>query len=151
MRLHAEQVEQQLALVVGRAAGAQHVAVQGGVERIGVPQLERVDGLDVVVAVDEDGRGVGVVAAPFGVDSREPRAVVEELGGREAGAPSGVDEPFRAAADVGMPVGLGADARDPQPGVKVVEQVLLVVVDVVAFAGHQATITFASWRRTSPW
>ena len=49
----AKQVEQQLALVVGCAASPQQVTVDRRDERLGVPRLDRVDRLDVVVAVDE--------------------------------------------------------------------------------------------------
>jgi hypothetical protein len=119
MRTEAEQVEQQLALVVGCPAGTQHVTIDRRVERVGVPQLQRVDRLHVVMGVDEHGRRVRVGARPFGEHGRQPRAVVPHLDGWETGAPRGVGEPLRAARDVVVMFGLGADAGDAQPLVEI--------------------------------
>ena len=47
-----------------------------------------------------------------------------------------VGQPLGAARDVGVVFGLSADAGDPQPGVEIVEQVLAVVGDEVAYCGH---------------
>ena len=68
-RLGGHQVGVDLALVVGCAAGQHPVADDDRLERRRGPQLERVDRLDVVVAVDEDRRGAGGVE-PVGVDDR---------------------------------------------------------------------------------
>ena len=112
-------------------------AVDGRLERVGVPQLERVDRLHVVVGVHKDGRRVRVLARPLGEHGGQPRPVVEDLDGREAGAPRGVGEPLRAAAHVLVVFRLRADARDAQPLVEVGEQVVAVFVDVFAFGGHR--------------
>ena len=83
-----------LALVVGRAAG-QHAAVDDDrLERRRGPQVERVDRLDVVVAVDEDRRGaLGV--EPVAVDDR----VAARLGDLD------VLDPGRARSVAGQPLG----------------------------------------------
>ena len=88
VRAQAEQVEQQLPLVVGGAASPQHVAVDGRVEGIGVPELHRVDGLHVVVAVDEHDGRVRIVARPLGEDAGSPAV----------GQISTVGKPVRRAA-----------------------------------------------------
>ena len=67
-----------LALVVGRPAGQDPVADDDRLERRGGPQVERVDRLDVVVAVDEDrrrarARGASPRRRPGGRPSRRPR------------------------------------------------------------------------------
>ena len=144
-------MEQQLALVVGRAAGAQHVAVDGGLERVGVPQLERVDGLDVVVGVHEDGRGIGVAARPLGEHRGQPRAVVPHLDRGEAGAPGGVGEPGGAAGDVRVPLGLGADAGDAQPLIEIGEQVVAVLGDEVSFGAHPPDDNLRRWTLIGRW
>jgi hypothetical protein len=128
-------MKEQLALVVGRAACTQHVALDGRIERIELPQLQRVYGLHVVVPVDEHDRRIGVVAAPLGVDRGHPGGR-PDLDGREAGAAGGVGEPVGAAQHVGVVLGLGADAGDPQPLVEVGEQVLAVFGHVGAFVAH---------------
>jgi hypothetical protein len=54
--LEAEDVREDLALVVAGAARGDDAVLDAGVEGRALPEVERVDGLDVVVAVDEDGR-----------------------------------------------------------------------------------------------
>ena len=61
-----------LALVVGGAAGEDAPVLDARLERRPHPQVERIDRLDVVVAVDEDRRRtLGV--QPVGVDDRDGR------------------------------------------------------------------------------
>ncbi len=68
-------------------------------ERRRLPQVERVDGLDVVVAVDEDGRGAGGVE-PVGVDDRVA-AGLGDLDVLEAGGAQLAGEPLGRAPAVG--------------------------------------------------
>ena len=91
---HAERVEEDLALVVGGAARVQPVAVDGGLERRVLPEVERRDRLHVVVAVDERGRRAGVVAGPLGEDGRQAGGL-PHLDGGEAGAAQGLREAGR--------------------------------------------------------
>ena len=58
-----------LTLVVGRAAPEDAAVLDAGLEGRPRPLLERVGGLDVVVGVDDDGRGPCGVQ-PVGVDER---------------------------------------------------------------------------------
>ena len=80
-----------LALVVGRAAREDPVADDDRLERRRRPQVERVDRLDVVVAVDDDRRGVRRVE-PVGVDDRVA-AGLADLDVLEAGRGQGVGQP----------------------------------------------------------
>ena len=57
--LDALQVREQLALVVGGAAGVEFAVAAGGLERGRRPFLQRLDRLHVVMAVDQGGRGAG--------------------------------------------------------------------------------------------
>ena len=57
------EVGEHLPLVVGRAAGVEVAVADGRLERGGEPGLERLGGLNVVMAVDEDGGLAGDVAA----------------------------------------------------------------------------------------
>ena len=137
VRAQAEQVEQQLALVVGRAARTQHVTVDRRVERVGVPQLQRVDRLHVVVAVDEDDRRVRVVAA---ATPRTPRAATRRPStprpsGSRRRAPRRRTIRHCARRRRDGP-GIRADAGNPQPGIEIREQVLAVVGDVVTYGRH---------------
>ena len=87
-----------LALVVGGAAADQPMAVDHRLERAVRPQLERVDRLDVVVAVDEDGRrALGV--QPVAVDDRMA-AGLADLDVLDAGSRSVVGEPLGGPPDV---------------------------------------------------
>ena len=119
----AEQVEQQLALVVGGTAGAQHVAVDGRVERVGAATARSGRRAARRGGRRRDGRRVRVLARPLGEHRRQPGGR-PDLDGREAGARGRVGEPLGAAGDVAVVLGLGADAGDAQPLVEIVEQVL---------------------------
>ena len=112
-RLGRHDVEVDLALVVGRAAGEHPVADDDRLERRRGPQVERVDRLDVVVAVDEDRRGaVGV--EPVRVDDRVARPSrdldVLEAGRGQRRRPA----TRRRARQSGGVRRQGRDARDPQ-------------------------------------
>ena len=96
-----------LALVVGRAAGEHPVADDDRLERRRRPQLERVDRLDVVVAVDDDRRGVRGVE-PVGVDDRMA-AGLGDLDVLQAGRGQRVGQPVGGGTAV---VGVGRERRD---------------------------------------
>ena len=101
-----------LALVVGGAAG-QHVAVPDDrLERRARPEVERIDRLDVVMAVDDDGRRIGSVK-PVRIDDRVA-VRFGHLDVVEAGGPERVGKPGRRAADVGGVLRQRRDAREPK-------------------------------------
>jgi hypothetical protein len=140
VRAHAEQVHRDVALVVDGAAGVQLRAVgalhAGRLERRVLPQLQRVDRLHVVVAVDEGDRRAVVRRRPLRVDGRRP-AGLPHLHDREAGAAQRVGQPLRTRGDVGRVGRVGGDRRDPHPRVEVGVQVVEVCGDEVAFrAAH---------------
>jgi hypothetical protein len=101
-----------LPFVVGRAAGVDVAVAEDGFEGRGLPEVERVGGLDVVVAVAEDGGFAGGVE-PVRVDERM-------LGGGnnfdvfEAGGFEAVCDEVGGAVDVGFIFGEGADAGDAE-------------------------------------
>src|SRR4249920_2681955 len=111
-------MEQQLALVVGRPSGAQYIAVNGRVERIGPPQLDRVDRLHVVMSVDDDSGRVAIMAAPLREYAGQP-ARGPDLDRREAGPLGCGREPFSAPRDVSVVLGLCADTRYSQPLIQI--------------------------------
>ena len=80
-----------LALVVGRATGQQALALDHGLERRRRPEVQRIDRLDVVVAVDQHGRCPGGVQ-PVGVDDGMTVGFAD-LGMLDAGRRQGVDQP----------------------------------------------------------
>jgi hypothetical protein len=139
VRAQAEQVEQQLSLVVGRAAGEQVLATHRGLERRGHPQLQRVDRLDVVMPVDEHGRRVRLGGRPLGEDRRHA-ARVPHLDGGEPVPAERVGQPAGAAPDVRRVGGVGADRRDAQPRVQIGVQRAPVGPDVLPFADHAMTL-----------
>ena len=59
VRLQGLDVQEELALVVGRAAGVDAPVAHGGLEGRRGPEVERLGGLHVVVAVDQHGRRAG--------------------------------------------------------------------------------------------
>ena len=106
-------MEMDLALVVGRAASEHPVANDDGLERRRGPQVERVDRLDVVMAVDEDGGRVGAGMEPVRVDGRIAGRLLEGhvLG---TGTLERSGEPGCRRAAVVAVRGQPRDARDPQ-------------------------------------
>ena len=117
----------ELALVVGRAPGEHPVADDDRLERRRVPELERVDGLDVVVAVDDDRRGVRRRGAsrrrrPGGRRSRPPRrARCPSLAGLRRSTP-----PWPA---IGCVLRQGRDAGNAKEFLVRLEPLVAVVVE----------------------
>ena len=98
---HAEGVEQHLPLVVGGAPAQQQAVALGGLERRAVPFLQRLDRLDIVVAVDQDGGGSRVRGRPFGEHRGQPAGRgFPHLGDTETSAAEVSRQPFGAAAHV---------------------------------------------------
>ena len=111
-RLRRLEMHVQLALVVGGATPDDASVAHERLERGRLPQLDRVDRLDVVMAVDEDrGRALGV--EPVRVDDRvAPRR--RDVDMLEADpAPLGGD-PLGRATNVRRVLGQGRDRRDPE-------------------------------------
>ena len=107
----AEEVGEDLSFVVGRAAGEDAFVADGGFERRRGPEVDGFLGLDVVVAVDEDGgfaRGLGAAGEDGGVS-----AGFGNLGAESAELEQGV-KPLGAGAHVGGVLRLGRDAGEAQ-------------------------------------
>src|SRR6266516_5830401 len=113
------QPDADLGLVVGRAAREEPVAPERRLEWRGIPELDRIDGLDVTVVVEEQ-RGVAL-AGKLAVD-RGRCPVDSELPGLEVGAgQQGFDE-LRGLAERPL---LGGDARLPAQLPGQIERLLL--------------------------
>ena len=111
VRLDAECVEEDLTLVVSRSSGAQLLARDRGLERRRLPELERRDRLDVVVAVHDDRGRVRVVAGPLGEDGGQALGL-PHLGDREAGVPQGLRQVLGRTPDVALVRGVAGDRGD---------------------------------------
>ena len=139
-----------LALVVLRAAGVDAAVALGGLEGRGLPEVDGVDGLDVVVAVEEDG-AAGGVGGTFGEDQRGLGAVAaDELGGEAQGAEEGA-HPLGAGDAVGQVGGVTADGGETQEGVVVGEDGDAVGREpgVEGGLGHGAILSWVR-RRSAP-
>ncbi len=126
---HAEGVEEDLALVVGRTARVEAVVADDGLEGVAVPAVLTGGGLHVVMAVDQHGGRSRVGGGPLGVDVGCARGV-PDLGGGKAGLLEFRGEPVGAAAHMGSVVGPGRDGRDAQPLGEIVEEGDAVLCDV---------------------
>ena len=103
VRLERLDVHEQLALVVGRPAREQLVVANRRLERRRDPQVERVDGLHVVVPVEEHRRRARRVQ-PVAVDDRVARRV-DDPHVLEADRPQLLGRPLGAPAHVGGVLG----------------------------------------------
>ena len=134
VRLDGLEVHEDLALVVGRAARVDLAVADGRFKRRRLPQLDRIDRLDVVVAVEEDRRrtfGAQPVAVDDGVAGRfdEPDVV-------EADAAHLLGRPLGAAPDVAGVLRQGADARNREVGLQLLDVAVTVRVDEVDDVVH---------------
>ena len=111
-RLRGLHVQEKLSLVVGGTARVDapvaHVRLEGGSR----PQLQRLGGLDVVVAVHQHGGGVLPRSAPFAEHHRVARRL-EDLR-LQADVPHAVAQPAGGVARVPVVFGLGADGGNAQ-------------------------------------
>ena len=108
-----------------------------------MPLVEGVDGLDVVVAVDEGGGGVGAGVEVVGVDGRAARRL-QDGDVLEAGLAEAVGGELGRAADVGRVVGSGRDGRDPEPGEEVGEDPVALAIEPAGEARRHIHRTYAT-------
>jgi hypothetical protein len=119
-RREGHHVHVDLALVVRRPTGEHAAPLDHRLERRRVPEIERIDGLDVVMAVDEDRRRVRTGMEPVGIDRRVARGFVEGDVLR-AGRAERVGEPGGGGPAVVAVPRLPGDAGDPQEGLVALE------------------------------
>jgi hypothetical protein len=114
-------------LVVRPAAGPDHAVDDGGLEGWRLPEVERIDRLDVVVAVEEHGR-----AAAGAASLRPHQRVTVSLHepGLEAGATQPLGHELRRATDVARVLGPRRHAGDPQELVQIGAEPLRVLFRV---------------------
>ena len=110
VRLDRLDVHEHLALVVGGAARVDLAVAHGRLERRAGPQLDRIDRLHVVVAVEEDRRLAGRVQ-PVAVDDRVAGRV-DQPDVLQAGRPQRLGRPLGGAAHVAGVLRQRADARE---------------------------------------
>jgi hypothetical protein len=104
-------VEEELPFVVHRSASEDLSVAHGWLERRRCPQLERLRRLDIVVAVDENGRRAGRVP-PLADDNRVAGGRIDLR--RHTDFVEGCIHPLRRAPRVGVVVRLRAHARDAE-------------------------------------
>ena len=101
-----------VALVVGRASGVDAAVLDDRIERRPMPQVERINRLDVVVRVDEHRRrALGV--EPVGINDGVP-AGWRRLHVLEADALEALYQEVGRGTGVGVVLTQGANARDAQ-------------------------------------
>jgi len=107
-----------LAFVVAGTAGVDVVVFDDGFKGRRVPKVEGVGGLDVVVAVEEEG-GLAGGEEGLGIDERVAAGGFDDFDVGENGQFGG--DPFGGAADVGGVGGVGGDAGDAEEFDELVE------------------------------
>ena len=134
VRLDGLEVHEDLALVVGRAARVDLAVADGGLKRRRLPELDGIDRLDVVVAVEEDRRrafGAEPVAIDDGVAGR-----FEEPDIGQADAAHLVGRPFGAAAHIAGMLRQRADARNREVSLQLLDVAVTIGVDEVDDVVH---------------
>ena len=134
VRLDRLEVHEHLALVVGGAARVDLAVADRRLERRRLPQLQRIDRLHVVVAVEQDRRRAGR-AEPVAVDDRVARRV-DQPDVLQADPPHLVGAPLGAALDVAGMLGQRADARNREQRLQLLEIAFAVDVDEVDDVVH---------------
>ncbi len=137
------EVHEELALVIARSARIQDVVLVARLERRPYPLVQRVGRLDVVVAVDERGRGVGTGVQPIGGHDRVAAGIGD---GDVLGADAGqlVGDPLRRPSHVVTTGRIGTDRGDAQELVEAGE-VLVGVLAQVGEGGVNAAFSGCHW------
>lgn len=107
----AEDVGEDLAFVVGGATGGDDAVLDVRLKGVVVPEVEGVHGLDIVVAVDEDGAAAGSVGVAGGDDGVAGGGVD---GGLEADGAEAVGEPIGTGGGIGVVGGISGDAGEAE-------------------------------------
>ena len=128
-------VQGDLALVVGRAAAEQQPILPDRLERRRRPEIQRVDRLHVVMAVEQDGWLAGRFE-PVGVDDRVP-GCLDHLGILEAHPFVLLGQVARGAANVIGTLRAARDARDPQKILEFLEALLPSLFQEFLSRGHR--------------
>jgi hypothetical protein len=108
------ELEVDLALVVRGTTGVQAAVADDRLERGCLPQLERVDRLDVVVAVDGDGGRVGAGAEPLPVYGGLGAGYFQDLR-MQPGRLHQADQVLGGTAHLVVVRRIGRDRRDTAP------------------------------------
>ena len=131
--LDALQVREQLALVVGGAAGVELAVAAGGLERGRGPFFQRIGRLHVVVAVDQ-GRGGAGHRRRLGVDQR--MAGGRDHFGRQTASGGTGRPPTRPPDACRRGVRVGADARNAEELAQLVLEPCGVGIQILVDGGH---------------
>lgn len=126
-RFQGLKVDMNLALVVGRAAPVDVAVADGGLKGGRSPKVQRLGGLDIIVAIKKDGRFAGSFEG-FGINERV------KIGGDnfdvfEASGTETIGNPVGAAFDVGFMFAFGTDRRNTEEIVKLVQMLLAATFD----------------------
>ena len=136
MRLDGLEVHEDLALVVGGAARVDLAVADRRLEGRRLPQLDRIDGLDVVVAVEEDRRRP-LRCQPVAVHDRVARRL-DQPDVLHADAAQFIRRPFGALAHVGLVLRQRADAGNREIRLQFLDVAIAVGVDEVDDVVHRS-------------
>ncbi len=129
VRLDGLQVHEHLTFVVGRPAREYFAVANRRFEWRRFPELERIDGLHVVVAIKQNGRRAGGTE-PVAVHNRVARRI-DQPDVLETDAPHLVGAPLGAPLHIRRMLGQRADAWDSQERFELREIAIAVDVDEV--------------------
>ena len=123
-----------LALVVHRAARVEIAVALRGFEGRRDPQIQRVGGLHIVVAIAEHGWLAGRMQ-PIGIDQRMTGGR-DDLDILQTRAPQAFGDELSGALHIAFVLGQGADARNPDEFLQFIEQARAVLLNIGIDGGH---------------
>jgi hypothetical protein len=121
------EVDVDLAFVVSRAATVDVAVANSGLKSGRSPKVQRLGGLNVVVAIKKD-RGFAGGFEGFGIDERV-KIGGNNFDGFEARGAKAVGNPVTGTVNIGFMFALGADRRDTEKLKKLVQMLLATTFD----------------------
>ena len=145
MGLQRLQVHEDLALVVHRAPGVDAAVPLVGLEGRGGPLVKRLRRLDVVVPIDQEGRGIGARLLPLPQHHWMARGL-QDLG-HQAHVAHALCQPSGGRLDVSLVLRARTDGGDPEEVEEFLLEAGLLPVDKGFIVGHGHSLASARFAR----
>ena len=119
-----------LSFHIGGAAPEQQLAAHLRLERSGLPELERIGGLDIIMSIDQHGRRARLLQV-FAIDNRMPAVGGHDFHILDAESPQVGGHPFGGAQDFMVIQGIRRNGRDLQRLCQIGQESILVLLGIL--------------------